>query len=192
MTSHGKLDRRALPEPAVLHRAGEGHEPPQGPVETALAQAWADLLGVEQVGRHDNFFELGGHSLLAVNLTARLRREGLQVDVRTLFGKPTIAALASTLGQARGVTVPANLIAPGCEQITPAMLPLIALDDGAIARIVAQVPGGTGNVQDIYPLAPLQEGILYHHVSADGHDPMCCSHASSSRPVGTWTTSWRP
>ncbi|MBI6926333.1 non-ribosomal peptide synthase/polyketide synthase [Pseudomonas putida] len=171
LTSHGKLDRKALPEPAVLHRAGEGHEPPQGLVETTLAQAWADLLGVEQVGRHDNFFELGGHSLLAVNLTARLRREGLQVDVRTLFGKPTIAALASTLGQARGVAVPANLIAPGCEQITPAMLPLIALDDGAIARIVAQVPGGTGNVQDIYPLAPLQEGILYHHVSADGHDP---------------------
>ncbi|WP_060482016.1 non-ribosomal peptide synthetase [Pseudomonas sp. NBRC 111119] len=171
LTSHGKLDRKALPASDLAQLASRTHEAPRGPVEVALAQVWAELLGVEQVGRHDNFFELGGHSLLAVNLTARLRRDGLQVDVRTLFGQPTIAALASTLGQAGTVEVPPNLIPAGCKQITPAMLPLIMLQQAAIERIVAQVPGGAGNVQDIYPLAPLQEGILYHHLSAAGHDP---------------------
>jgi amino acid adenylation domain-containing protein len=171
LTSHGKLDRKALPDPDPALLAGQAYVAPQGEVEMALAAVWADMLGVERVGRHDNFFELGGHSLLAVNLTARLRREGLQVDVRTLFGQPTVAALATTLGQVQQVQVPDNLIPAGCPHITPGMLPLVALEQAAIDRIVAQVPGGARNVQDIYPLAPLQEGILYHHLSAQGHDP---------------------
>ncbi|WP_309475491.1 non-ribosomal peptide synthetase [Pseudomonas putida] len=171
LTSHGKLDRKALPEPAPALLARQAYAAPQGAVETALAAVWADMLQVERVGRHDNFFELGGHSLLAVNLTARLRRQGLQVDVRTLFGQPSIAALAATMGQRHEVMVPDNLIPAGCSHITPAMLPLVAMEQAAIDRIVAQVPGGAANVQDIYPLAPLQEGILYHHLSAAGHDP---------------------
>ncbi|HCV37963.1 MAG TPA: non-ribosomal peptide synthetase, partial [Pseudomonas sp.] len=151
LTSHGKLDRKALPDPDPALLAGQAYVAPQGPVETALAQVWAQMLNVERVGRHDNFFELGGHSLLAVNLTARLRQQGLQVDVRTLFGQPTVAALAATLGQAQQVQVPDNLIPANCQHLTPAMLPLVALEQAAIDRIVAQVPGGAANVQDIYP-----------------------------------------
>ncbi|MGG4656962.1 amino acid adenylation domain-containing protein [Pseudomonas vlassakiae] len=170
LTPNGKLDRKALPAPdaALQQRAFEA---PQGSTETLLAAIWSELLGVERVGRHDNFFELGGHSLLAVSLTARLRLQGLQVDVRTLFGQPTIAALAATLGHDQQVEVPENRIPAGCRHITPALLSLIDLDQASIDRIVASVPGGAANVQDIYPLAPLQEGILYHHLSAAGNDP---------------------
>ena len=168
LTSHGKLDRRALPEPDL---AEQGYVAPLGESEIAIAAAWAEVLGVERVGRHDNFFELGGHSLLAVTLIERLRQRGLHTDVRVLFGQPTVAALAAALGSGRQVVVPENRIVAGCSQITPDLLPLIELDQASIDRIVATVPGGAANVQDIYPLAPLQEGILYHHLSATGADP---------------------
>ncbi|MBI6912249.1 amino acid adenylation domain-containing protein, partial [Pseudomonas palleroniana] len=171
LTNNGKVDRKALPAPDQDALLSRGYEAPQGEVETALAQIWADLLKVEQVGRHDNFFELGGHSLMAVNLIERMRRADLSADVRVLFSQPTLAALAAAVGSGREVAVPANLITPDCVRITPDLLPLANLDQAAIDRIVASVPGGVANVQDIYALAPLQEGILYHHITAEQGDP---------------------
>ncbi|MGY2372553.1 amino acid adenylation domain-containing protein [Pseudomonas sp. SDO5201_S390] len=171
LTANGKVDRKALPEPGLESVLSRGYEAPVGEVETALAQIWADVLKLEQVGRHDNFFELGGHSLLAVGLVERMRQAGLQADVRVLFSQPTLAALAAAVGGDTEVAVPANRIGAGCTQITPDLLPLATLDQASIDRIVASVPGGVANVQDIYALAPLQEGLLYHHISAEYGDP---------------------
>ncbi|WP_232620208.1 condensation domain-containing protein, partial [Pseudomonas tolaasii] len=171
LTNNGKVDRKALPAPDQDALLSRGYEAPQGEIETLLAQIWADVLKVEQVGRHDNFFELGGHSLLAVSLIERMRQASLSADVRVLFSQPTLAALAAAVGSGREVAVPANLITPDCTRITPQLLPLINLDQPSIERIVARVPGGVANVQDIYALAPLQEGILYHHITAEQGDP---------------------
>jgi arthrofactin-type cyclic lipopeptide synthetase C len=171
LTANGKVDRRALPAPDRDALFTGEYQAPEGEMEIALAQIWSELLQVERVGRHDNFFELGGHSLLAVTLVARMRRLGLDVDIRVLFAQPTLAALANGVGGRHGVDVPANGITPDCLRITPDLLPLIALDQSAIDRIVASVPGGVANVQDIYPLGPLQAGIFYHYLSAVGDDP---------------------
>ncbi|AZF05942.1 non-ribosomal peptide synthetase [Pseudomonas sp. R5-89-07] len=170
LSPNGKLERKALPEPGVDAQRLREYEAPQGDTEIALASLWAELLNVERVGRHDNFFELGGHSLLAVSLMGRMRRLGLAADVKVLFGQPTLSALAAALGSGREVAVPANGIAADCVRITPPMLTLIKLDPPAIERIVAVIPGGAANVQDIYPLAPLQAGMLYQHRAAQGDD----------------------
>uniref|UniRef100_UPI00216ADD9F condensation domain-containing protein n=1 Tax=Pseudomonas sp. FW300-N2F2 TaxID=2751320 RepID=UPI00216ADD9F len=171
LTPNGKLDRKALPAPDLDAVISRGYEAPQGEVEITLSHIWSELLNVERVGRHDHFFELGGHSLLAVTLIERMRQAGLSADVRVLFSQPTLAALAAAVGSGSEISVPANLIALDCERITPELLPLADLSQATIDRLVATVPGGVRNVQDIYPLAPLQEGILYHHLAAEQGDP---------------------
>ncbi|MEX4005541.1 phosphopantetheine-binding protein, partial [Paraburkholderia sp. EG285A] len=97
LTPNGKLDRQALPAPEDEAYARRSYEPPQGEVETALAQIWAELLGVERVGRHDHFFELGGHSLLAVQMSSRLSQAvGGDLPLSTLFARPVLTDLAAS------------------------------------------------------------------------------------------------
>ncbi|MBY6244128.1 condensation domain-containing protein, partial [Methylosinus sp. Sm6] len=164
LTQNGKLDRAGLPAPDEASYARRGFEPPCGETERVLAEIWSDLLGVEHVSRNDDFFELGGHSMLAVQMTERLRRRGLRSSVRTIFLHPILSDLAAAVGASNDVTIPPNLIPPGCAAITPQMLPLIQLTQPEIDGIVARVPGGVANVEDIYPLAPLQEGVFFHHL----------------------------
>jgi amino acid adenylation domain-containing protein len=169
LTPNGKIDRKVLPAPDVDAYGSRAYEAPQGKVETVLARLWSEALGVENVGRQDNFFALGGHSLLAVTLIERMRQLGLQADVQALFTSPTLAAFAAAMRNGT-VLVPPNLIPSPCVALTPAMLPLVSLSATDLERIVAEVQGGAANVQDIYPLAPLQEGILFHHLMAQVGD----------------------
>ena len=98
LTPTGKLDRRALPAPEGESYTRRGYEAPVGETEEALAEIWAELLGVERIGRHDDFFLLGGHSLLATRLALRIQH-GLDVDVtlRDVFEKPVLSTLAQHL-----------------------------------------------------------------------------------------------
>ena len=74
--------------------------PPATPVEQLLAKIWSEVLGIDEIGLHDNFFELGGSSLLAMQVVSRLRRAlKLDVPLRTLFDKPTLAGLALTVAE---------------------------------------------------------------------------------------------
>ncbi|KAF9400296.1 hypothetical protein BGZ76_007745, partial [Entomortierella beljakovae] len=148
------------------------YEAPQSEIECTLANIWMDILKIERVGRHDNFFMLGGHSLLAVQLIERLRRIGLEMSVRVLFSTPTLSALAQSLNKSQGVTdAPKNLITLETTRITPELLPLIDLTQDDIDVIVHHVEGGVSNIQDIYSLSPLQDGILFHHIMATKGDP---------------------
>jgi acyl carrier protein len=96
LTPNGKVDRRVLPAVDTLTLdTKEDYVAPRTPVEEALAEIWAKVLGRQQVSVRDNFFELGGHSLLATQLTSRIR-DAFQVElpVRYLFEAPTVAMLA--------------------------------------------------------------------------------------------------
>ncbi|PHM36580.1 non-ribosomal peptide synthetase [Xenorhabdus innexi] len=165
LTSNGKTDRDALPAPDASAFVARVYESPTGQTETALAQIWQKLLGVEQIGRHDHFFELGGHSLMIVSLIEELRCIGWSLDIRNVFSTPVLAEMAQALRRGTdSFVVPENLIPENCAAIVPEMLPLVTLSQAQIDAITETVSGGAGNVQDIYPLSPLQEGILFHHL----------------------------
>jgi acyl carrier protein len=95
LTPNGKIDRRALPSPDQDAPARRGYAAPEDETEIALANIWAELLGVDRVGRNDHFFELGGHSLLAVRLLSRVSQElGVSILISDLFVNPELAQFA--------------------------------------------------------------------------------------------------
>jgi amino acid adenylation domain-containing protein len=99
LTSSGKIDRAALPEPvgeAVLR--DDGYVAPRTPLEGRVAGILAPLLGLERVGVLDNFFMLGGHSMLGTQLITRLREVfSVQLGLRTIFEAPTVAGLSAEI-----------------------------------------------------------------------------------------------
>ena len=101
LTANGKIDRKALPEPApVLDE--DHHVAPRDGTEEVVAGIWAEVLGKARIGVRDDFFDLGGHSLVATQILARLRG-ALEVDLplRTLFDHPTVEGLARVVDQQR-------------------------------------------------------------------------------------------
>ncbi len=101
LTSHGKVDRRALPAPDIsaISRKDSYVAPRTAPEQT-LACIWSEVLGVAEPGVHDNFFELGGDSILSIQVISRARQAGLAISPRELFQSPTIAGLAAAAPQA--------------------------------------------------------------------------------------------
>ena len=101
LTRNGKVDRRALPAPEEV-RTGRRSDfvAPRTPVEEVLAGIWSDVLRTTRIGVNDNFFELGGHSLLAMQVVSRIREAfSVEIPVRAIFEKPTLAMLAAEVEQ---------------------------------------------------------------------------------------------
>jgi len=101
LTPNGKLDRKALPQPEAAPR--EAYVAPADDSQRQLAQVWAEVLGLAQVGIDDNFFELGGDSIIAIQVVSRARRQGLQFSPRDLFQYQTVRSLAAAAGHALAV-----------------------------------------------------------------------------------------
>ncbi|HEY7766596.1 amino acid adenylation domain-containing protein, partial [Longimicrobium sp.] len=96
-TPNGKLNRGALPAPEPVS-AEAGYARPRRPLEAALAEIWAEVLGCARVGVKENFFDLGGHSLQLVKVQARLRETlDRTVPIADLFRFSTVSALAEHL-----------------------------------------------------------------------------------------------
>ena len=102
LTSNGKIDRKALPEPEVKTRE-DGYQAPRDDVEEKLTKIWAEvLLGsalkeINPISINDNFFNIGGDSIKAIQVAARLKKFGLKLEIKDLFATPTIKQLRKTI-----------------------------------------------------------------------------------------------
>lgn len=101
LTSNGKLDYQALPmSDKIRPEIGPKFVFPKGPVEIVLAEAWADILGLEEIGMHDNFFALGGHSLLATQFFSWLRELfRVELPLQSIFEFPTLHEFITALSK---------------------------------------------------------------------------------------------
>ncbi|NEP59739.1 MAG: amino acid adenylation domain-containing protein, partial [Symploca sp. SIO2G7] len=125
LTANGKVDRSALPAPDRSQIQLPEFVPPRTPTEEAIANIFASVLKLEQVGIHDNFFELGGHSLLATQVISRLQQTfNVEFPLRRLLESPTVDEINQTLSeycqvessQERESFVPLPTIVPVPEQ----------------------------------------------------------------------------
>ncbi|MDM5265145.1 non-ribosomal peptide synthetase [Bacillus wiedmannii] len=94
LTTNGKVDKKAMPEPDGKVKVTEEYVPPTNRTEEILTQIWEEVLGIEQIGIHDNFFVLGGDSIKSLQIAARLNRLELKLEIKDLFKHPTVFELA--------------------------------------------------------------------------------------------------
>ncbi|MCE1119031.1 non-ribosomal peptide synthetase, partial [Pseudomonas sp. NMI795_08] len=105
LTPNGKLDRKALPA-VDGNQQRQAYQAPRTDLERQVAEAWQQVLQLEQVGLADHFFELGGHSLLAVSVVSRLQLAlGLKLTPQMLFQAPVLEQFAEELARAGGQVV---------------------------------------------------------------------------------------
>src|SRR5690606_41931222 len=106
VTTGGKLDRRALPDPGEHTDAGRGEA--ATPRQRTLLALFREVLGHGTVSVHDDFFRLGGDSITAIQLVNRARAAGLALRVRDVFDRPTVARLAAVAAPSAGTGDPAD------------------------------------------------------------------------------------
>lgn len=103
---NGKIDLKSLPSPEL----SGNFVAPRTAIEKILADIWAQVLRLEQVGIHDNFFELGGDSILSIQIVAKANQAGVQLTPKQVFGCPTIAELGLVVSTSEGITAEQGLI----------------------------------------------------------------------------------
>jgi amino acid adenylation domain-containing protein/non-ribosomal peptide synthase protein (TIGR01720 family) len=118
LSPNGKIDRRALPAPEARTGIENDIVQPRTPIEEKLAEIWAQVLTVEQIGIHDNFFELGGDSILSIQIISRAKIADIKLTVKQLFANPTIAQLATVAATTKARSIEQGLVS-GTLPLTP-------------------------------------------------------------------------
>ncbi len=150
LTSSGKADRKALPKiDRELIEPQESYVPPSTLTEKTLAEIWRSVLGLERVGINDNFFEIGGDSILSMRVVIDARKSGIELRPKDIFAHQTIAELAAFADSHKGRQA----------ALQKRHDPTINLVNH---REVNALLADGEPVEDVYPLTPVQEGMLFH------------------------------
>ena len=154
LTANGKLDRGALPAPDLTPQVVRL---PRSPQEEVLCALYAEVLGVGRVGIDDSFFALGGDSIMSIQLVSRARKAGLLIRARSVFEHKTVLGLAAV----------AQVLPETTDSTASHDLPLVSLSPAEVAWLESHYH----QIEDILPLSPLQEGLLFHALyDAEGPD----------------------
>lgn len=143
LTPSGKLDRSALPQPAVI-TVGHEYVPPATPLQEVLVSVWSEVLNVPTAGVNDNFFEFGGDSLRAIEAVASARAKGLNLSLPDILRFQTIRDLANHLETQTNADAPHAWRAP-----------FTLLSEADRTRL----PEG---IEDAFPMSVLQQGLFFH------------------------------
>jgi non-ribosomal peptide synthase protein (TIGR01720 family) len=119
LTAHGKVDKKALPEPSSNVKQGVAFVAPRNEQEKLIASLWQEVLGIDNVGVHHNFFALGGDSVKAMQVAARLSQYHYRLKIKDLFQYPTIAGLAPRITYYDGEESSTQTIVTGDVPLTP-------------------------------------------------------------------------
>nr|QEO73684.1 AMP-dependent synthetase and ligase [uncultured bacterium] len=148
--------------PAPDFAALAGDAGPDTEREKLLCDVFAEVLGLPKVGAEDSFFSLGGDSILAVRLSRRLNESGLACGPRELFGLRTPRALAAALTEAVTAAT-AEFVVPDIEAGEDEVLPLAPLAEGLLYQCTI-APGGNAYIVQL--LIDLDAGIDAHRLRA--------------------------
>jgi amino acid adenylation domain-containing protein len=152
LTPNGKVDRRALPGPEGINLDTDvEYAAPGSEIEKKLAEIWAGVLGHRRVGINENFFVVGGDSIKAIQIASRMNKAGYKLEIRHLFRYQTISKLAPHISGSTRLTEQTDVL--------PDRLSIKGLSVAVRERLEKEYP-----VEDIYPLSPMQAGMLFHAI----------------------------
>ena len=161
LNANGKLDREALPPLEQAIGPQLAGTPPRTAIEQAVAEVWAQVLGVEGIGVHDNFFALGGDSIGSIRVVSRLRKRGLTVTAKTLFEHQTVADLASAAEHAASLAAEQGLVS-GSVPLTPVQRWFFAQDQPVPQHFNQSTVLSVGDMEP-EPLARALDALAVHH-----------------------------
>ncbi|OQK16463.1 hypothetical protein AU255_00715 [Methyloprofundus sedimenti] len=159
-TANGKINRKALPVPEWNELSIQQYTAPGTAIERQLSEIWAKVLRLEKAGINDNFFSLGGDSILAIQIAIQAHKAGLSFTARELFQNQTIAELASVIQSVEQDIEDTKL----AEKVICEQFPLSRLE----LKELSELPYDLDELEDIYPLTPMQEGMLFHTLMEPG------------------------
>ncbi|MFI6685148.1 amino acid adenylation domain-containing protein [Streptomyces sp. NPDC050485] len=143
-TAHGKVDRAALPAPdSARPELNQEYAAPRDAAEQALADVWAEVLGLDRVGIHDSFFDLGGDSIRSLQVIGLAKQRGWEISLQELFRTPVIAELGAR----------ARPVEPTGADRGIAPFSMLSADDRAALP---------ESLEDAFPMSVLQTGMIYH------------------------------
>ena len=146
LTTNGKIDRKALPEPDV--KMSESiYVAPRTPLETQLCDIWQSLLRIERVGIQDDFFKLGGDSILSIQLASKMRQNNLICSVSNIFYHRTIEGLSQVLQTQEELS---SIIFEANSSETPGFIPFEVLNAKQQDNPVFIFPPGEGGSESYY------------------------------------------